>query len=257
MQDLGTLGGPDAWAGLANDQGQAAGISYTSFEANPNNLCQPGIPTMDPFFWDKSTGMVDIGNFGGDCGVPNALNNRSQVAGQSYLKGDLVAHAFLWDSRANPALKDLGTLGGDNSSALWLDDAGEVVGYADLPPSPPGCSGLTCVHHAFLWKNGVMTDLGSIGSDPCSRALSINARGQIVGQTSAVCGAPPTHGFLWEKGGHAVDLNTLVAPGSGLALTQPISINDRGEIAGVGTLASGDAHAFVLIPCGEGTEGCP
>jgi probable HAF family extracellular repeat protein len=139
---------------------------------------------------------------------------------------------------------------------LWLDDAGEVVGYADLPPTPPGCRGLICIHHAFLWKNGVMTDLGSIGSDPCSRATSINARGQIVGLTAAVCGGAATHGFLWEKGGPAIDLNTLVAPSSGLALTEPTSINDRGEIAGVGTLPNGDQHAFVLIPCGEATEAC-
>jgi probable HAF family extracellular repeat protein len=102
----------------------------------------------------------------------------------------------------------------------------------------------------------VMTDLGSIGSDPCSRATSINERGQIVGLTAAVCGGPATHGFLWEKGGPAVDLNSLVAPGSGLALTEPTSINERGEIAGVGTLPNGAMHAFVLIPCGEGTEGC-
>lgn len=256
MQDLGTLGGPDAWAGLANDEGQAAGISYTSFKANPNNPCLPNFPTTNPFFWDQHTGMIDIGSFGGGCGVPNAINNRGQVAGQSYLAGDLVAHAFLWDSRTRSSLMDLGTLGGDNSSALWMNDVGEVVGYADLPPTPAGCSGLTCVHHAFLWKDGVMTDLGSIGSDPCSRATSINARSQIVGLTAAVCGGAGTHGFLWEKGGPAIDLDTLVAPGTGLALTHPISINDRGEISGYGTFPNGDFHAFVLVPCRQHTEDC-
>ena len=258
MQDLGTLGGPDAWPGLVNEQGQTAGISYTSFTTNPDNAgcTPPNFPTVDPFFWDRSTGMLDIGTFGGTCGVPNALNNRGQVAGQSYLAGNLVAHAFLWQKSANPPLKDLGTLGGDNAGALWLNDAGAVVGYADLPPSPPGCTGLTCVHHAFLWKNGVITDLGSIGTDPCSRALSINSRGQIVGLTAAVCGGAATHGFLWEKGGPMIDLNTLVAPGSGLTLNTPTSINDRGEIAGFGTLANGNTHAFVLTPCGKGTEGC-
>jgi hypothetical protein len=47
-----------------------------------------------------------------------------------------------------------------------------------------------------------------------------------------------------------------VAPGSGLALVGPSYINDRGEIAGNGVLANGDTHAFVLIPCGDGDEGC-
>src|SRR5262249_25731679 len=178
MQDLGTLGGPDAWAGLVNERGQVAGISYTSFTPNANNgTCAPNVPGQDPFFWEKDTGMIDIGTFGGTCGITNALNNRGQVAGQSYLTGNLTAHAFLWDKKANPHLVDLGTLGGDNASALWLDDAGDVVGYADLPPNPPDCTGLACQHHAVLWRQDKITDLGSIGTDPCSRATSINSKG--------------------------------------------------------------------------------
>ena len=259
MQDLGTLGGPDAWAGLLNKRGQVAGISYTSSTANANNgTCAPNTPGQDPFFWDKDMGMIDIGSFGGTCGITNALNNRGQVAGQSYLAGNVIAHAFLWEKSGHPQMRDLGTLGGDNASALWVDDAGDVIGYADLPNSP-GCTGLTCQHHSFLWKHGTMTDLGTIGADPCSRALSINSRGQIVGFTAAVCGGNPTHGFLWEDGGPAIDLNTLVSPGSGLSLVEAIYINDRGEIAGNGVLANGDVHAFLLIPCDENHgdgEGC-
>ncbi len=256
MQDLGTLGGPDAFAFFANERGQIAGFSYTSFTANANNgPCSANAPTQDPFLWEKGN-MIDIGTFGGTCGVPNALNNRGQVAGQSYLAGNLIAHAFLWDKADNPPLRDLGTLGGDNAAALWLNDTGGVVGYADLLPNPPGCSGLNCQHHGFLWKHGVMTDLGSVGSDPCSRALSINSSGQIVGASAAVCGGNLTHGFLWQSGGPAIDLNTLVPPGSGLALTEPIYINERGEIAGFGVLSNGDTHAFLLIPCDSGDAGC-
>jgi probable HAF family extracellular repeat protein len=150
MQDLGTLGGPDAWAALVNEKGQVAGISYTSFTANANNgpCTGPNAPAIDPFFWDKDTGMIDIGSFGGTCGITNALNNRGQVVGQSYLTGNLIAHAFRWDKNANPQLLDLGTLGGDNASGMWINDAGDVIGYADVP-NPSGCSGLLCVHHGF------------------------------------------------------------------------------------------------------------
>jgi hypothetical protein len=35
-----------------------------------------------------------------------------------------------------------------------------------------------------------------------------------------------------------------------------LNINDRGEIAGLGSLPNGETHAFLLIPCGEGDEGC-
>lgn len=258
MQDLGTLGGPDAWAAFVNEQGQVAGISLTSFTPNADNgaTCAANVPSQDPFFWEKSTGMVDIGSFGGTCGAPQAMNNRGQVVGGSYLPGNAVVHAFEWDKRELPRMKDLGTLGGDNSVALWIDDAGDVIGYADIP-NPPSCTGAACVHHAFIWNHGAMKDLGSIGTDPCSRAISINAGGKIVGFTAAVCGAFPTHGFLWEDGGPAIDLNTLVS--TDMTLVMPLYINDRGEIAGNGVLPNGDTHAFVLIPCDEGhpgVEGC-
>ena len=56
-----------------------------------------------------------------------------------------------------------------------------------------------------------------------------------------------------------VDLNTLLASGSDLTLTEALFINDAGEIAGNGVLQNGDADAFVLIPCDEnhpGVDGC-
>jgi hypothetical protein len=53
------------------------------------------------------------------------------------------ANQILWQKNGHPQLADLGTLGGDNASALWLNDAEEVIGYADLPPNPSGCTGLS------------------------------------------------------------------------------------------------------------------
>jgi probable HAF family extracellular repeat protein len=179
------------------------------------------------------------------------------MVGQSFLTGNVISRAFLWDRKSTPPLLDLGTLGGDNALALWISDAEAVVGYADVP-NPAGCKWFSCVHHAFFWKDGLMTDLGSIGTDPCSHALSVNSKGQVVGFTAAICGGQPTHGFLWESGGPAVDLNSLVSKAD-MALTTQLSINDRGEIAGNGVLSNGETHAFVLIPCDDdhpGVEGC-
>jgi hypothetical protein len=56
-----------------------------------------------------------------------------------------------------------------------------------------------------------------------------------------------------------VDLNALIAPDSDLYLTSPETINDQGEIAGVGFDVSGNQHAFVLVPCDRNhpdVEGC-
>jgi probable HAF family extracellular repeat protein len=252
MRDLDTLGGPDSAAEVNNIQGEVTGWSYTSFVANPST----GTPTVDPFLWSPADGkMMDLGSLGGTFGAPFWLNNRGQVVGASNLQGDQTFHPFLWDRNE---LADLGTLGGYTGVAIWINDAGEAVGYADLPPNPLGCSGLACIHHGFLWKDGVMTDLGTLGNDPCSRAFSINQDSQIVGAT-APCGGEFTHAFLWENDGPIVDLNALVLHGSGLTVREADFINDLGEIAGRAVLPNGDVHAVLLIPCDEvhpRVEGC-
>ena len=53
----------------------------------------------------------------------------------------------------------------------------------------------------------------------------------------------------------AIDLNTVIPPNSGLQLVRALSINDRGEIAGLGVppgVSPSDivalGHAFLLIP---------
>jgi probable HAF family extracellular repeat protein len=152
MQDLGTLGGPDALAFFVNERGQVAGISYTSSTPNPSNgSCPPNVPTQDPFFWEKGE-MVDIGTLGGTCGQPLAFNNRGQVVGQSDLAGDLTYHPFVWSKTGG--MQDLGTLGGNTGLTNWINDNGDIVGKVDLPgPLTPQD------HHAVLWRHGVMIDL--------------------------------------------------------------------------------------------------
>src|SRR6516225_2964200 len=78
MEDLGTLGGPDAFASFVNERGQVSGQSYTRSVPNPGT----GIPTADPFFWEDGR-MVDVGTLGGTSGFPTAFNNRGEIAGES------------------------------------------------------------------------------------------------------------------------------------------------------------------------------
>jgi probable HAF family extracellular repeat protein len=250
VQDIGTLGGPDAAPGPGCDNqrpGVIVGASYISFTPNTS-----GIPTLDPFLWDNGT-MTDLGNLGGTNSGAQCINNRGQVIGMSTLPGDLVTHAFLWQ---NGRMQDLGTLGGPLSEAWWINDSGGIAGSADLPT--PG------LHDAVIWKHGRIHDLGTVPGDPCSRAYGINSRGQVVGGSSS-CHAF-LHAFVWQEGGPMMDLNALIQPGTGYQLTNAIDINDRGEIlakaAPLGFTPNDDAdlgHLALLIPCDDdhsGMGGC-
>jgi probable HAF family extracellular repeat protein len=247
LQDIGTLGGPDAVPGPGCDNqrsGVVVGVSYTSFTPNDTT----GIPTQDPFLWDNGH-MIDLGNLGGTISFGQCANNRGDVIGQSNLPGDLAAHAFVWHKRK---MKDLGTLGGDISEAIWVNDAGDIAGSADLPT--PG------IHDAVRWRHGHILDLGTVDGDACSRGRAINSSGQIVGGSSDCRNF--LHAFVWEDGGPMLDLNTLIPPGSGLQLTNAININDRGEIlaksvpVGVTPIDDEDlGHVVLLIPC-EAEDDC-
>ena len=250
MRDLGTLGGPDSFPGYGcTNLGHAVAVGLSLTNSIPNSTT--GFPTTDPFLWEQGT-MLDLGTLGGTFGFAQCANNRRQVIGDSNLAGDQKQHAFLWE---RGVLTDLGTLGGDNSDAVAIADTGLVVGGADLPGSE--------THHAFLWKHRVMTDLGSLYADPCSNAIGVNIRGQVVGDANN-CRGVSLHAFLWESGGPMVDLNTLIPPNSSLQLLVAVNINDRGEIVGLGVpqgVSPEDkhthAHVFILIPCAAGdSEGC-
>ena len=250
MQDLGTLGGPDATAILVNDHGQVAGMSYTNFS---KSLGCPGLLTSDPFFWEHGK-MTDIGTLGGTCGVPFAMNNRGQVVGQSFITGDASFHPFLWPGR-DGKIEDLGTLGGSYGAPNAMNETGDVVGYSSTAGDQ--------VEFAFLWSEGAMANLGSLSGDACSTANAINSRGQVVGISATCDYITSRRAFLWENGS-MVDLNTLISPRSGMQLTLAETINDHGEIAVNGTpsgcgIVEQCGHAVLLIPCDEnhlGIEGC-
>jgi probable HAF family extracellular repeat protein len=231
MQDLGTLGGPDAFAQAVNERGQVFGASSAA--------SGPGAGVL----WDHGTLQAIPDTLGGTIVSPFYLNNQGQAIGTATTAGDMFNHPFIW---YRGVMTDLGTFGGDNGSPSWVNDEGEVVGEADFPGDQ--------VHHAFLWKDSKLTDLGTANGAPCSNAFAINSGRQIVGN-STNCHGMVLGATLWENGS-AVDLNTLIPPGSSLHLRDAVDVNDDGEIAGIGDLANGDQHAFLLIPDGDCDSDC-
>ena len=100
-------------------------------------------------------------------------------------------------------ITDLGTLGGSSSSALAINNEGQVVGRSTLPGD--------AVTGAFLWQDGTMTDLGSLGGT-FSTANGINRAGDVVG-ASELPNNTARHAVLFRNG-QVVDLGAL--PQSGL-----------------------------------------
>ena len=114
-------------------------------------------------------------------------------------------------------ITDLGTLGGNLSVAYHINDKAQVVGEARLANG---------IQHAYVWQNGVMTDLGTL-SNFTSQSLAqwINNSGQIVG--SSLQSSTTSHAFVWQNS-VMTDLGALQSfPNSSAT-----SISDAGLIAG-------------------------
>jgi|SRR5579884_886960 len=253
--DLGTLGGSDTYAEFVNERGQVSGSSYTNNTPNPVT----GLPTLDPFLWQNGK-MRDLGTLGGTFSVTNAMNNRGEVVGQSNLAGDLVTHPFVWDGSK---LIDIGTAGGDMGFAWAINDAGEVVGWSFT-------AGDAQVQ-GFIWKDGARTDLPPLPGACGSQAEAIDSGGRVLGQ-SAGCSFGGPDVVIWDRRDRLVDLNSLIAAdsplhlsfaGGPLSVTGPLDINDRGDVAGIGSPAGVSpvdaqsfGHAFLLIPCERDQKQC-
>jgi probable HAF family extracellular repeat protein len=111
-----------------------------------------------------------------------------------------------------------------------INNEGQVVGYCESN------SGTGQFSHAFLYANGGMTDLGTLGGAG-SDALGINNLGQAVGWAQTTSGA--SHAFLWT-GGTMTDIGSL--PGA----TEMVAtaINNSGQICGY-AIVGGHVHAFL------------
>jgi probable HAF family extracellular repeat protein len=137
----------------------------------------------------------------------------------------------------------LGTLGGKNSSINWngINDPGEAVGMSETSvPDPNGedvCgfgTHLTCL--PFLWKNGLMSALPTVGGNN-GQASAINNSGQTVGYAEngivdSTCPPDITNNridlpVLWDKG-KAQTLPTVGSDPDGVAF----GINNQGQAVG-------------------------
>jgi probable HAF family extracellular repeat protein len=264
--DLGTFGGPSSWLAttnqvtspgainqVLNNQGVLVGWGDTS-KSDPyapncfNNPFDCFLPLA--FQWQKGV-LTDLGVLpGGDASNAFWISDNGLIAGNSTKGvGDPLVpiqetRAVLW--KDGTAI-DLGTLGGNESGALSVNKRGQVVGFAtNTIPEPFPFSLFGTQSRAFLWRDGAMQDLGTLGSGNDSEAEFVNERGQVAGWSfinttiNPSTGLPTFEPFLWEHG-TMLDLGTL-----GGTMGFPYGLNNRGQVIGISNL-TGDltGHPFI------------
>jgi probable HAF family extracellular repeat protein len=173
MQELPPLPGDSTSAATAiNDRGQVVGISGAC------GIAVGGVSAAHAVIWENGV-PTDIGNLGGTTwNTPTAINNQGTVVGFSLpgsQNGTRNYEAFIWTR--GTSLHSLGKLPGDiRSAAFGVNDKNQVVGL-----SRGGPYGL----RAFIWTNGVLTDLNDLtfpGSPYLLYANDINDSGELVGE---------------------------------------------------------------------------
>jgi len=215
-----------------------------------------GYPEFAAVLWKD--GISTLGTLGGNQSAANAINDRGQVVGaalnaipdplandfaQNYLfvPAATQVRAFLWTEAAG--MQDLGTLGGPDSTAAFVNQHGQIAGqsYTNAIVNPATSSP---TQDPFFWDNGEMVDVGTLGGTR-GTSLGLNNRGQVVGKSN-VAGDQTQHAFLWDKQGGLKDLGTLNAYSYS---SEANWINDASEIVGdsVAVTASGvfSSRAFL------------
>ena len=156
----------------------------------------------------------------------------------SFFLFGLISGATALPPPVTYSVTDLGVLpGGEQSAALGLNSRGEVVGWseaggetADLYTTTKGVV-KGRARHAFLWKNGVMHDLGVLPGYDSSTAVAINTEGSILGNVFNIysrSSADFSHSQLKPSTAalFAQDKITLLDPRG----TDAVGINDQGQI---------------------------
>jgi uncharacterized membrane protein len=194
--------------------------------------------------------------------------------------GDTCGNLLLRRGRFTPLSAPRGAASDPRATTYSdVNDRREIVGGYYEAGSRPDAQGFYPLdaHHAVLRdKQGRTTEIDVPGAQ-ITLANALNDRAHVVGQyidggaepnEEGILPAGTVHGFLWRRG----RITTVDVPGA--ALTQPLGINDDGDIVGAyleagpnpdpyAYFADGRLRGFVLrdgrftpvdFPGGQGTK---
>ncbi len=206
MTDLGTLTGfPNSNAVAINNAGQVIGNAISADgNSGTNVIWQGGAVSEIP-------------------GLPNGasvlgISDAGQIVGVGFTPpgpdGTYCEQAFVWQDNVTAFLGSLreASLSWPISSALGIDNKGQVVG-SSMTSQPIVNS--VAQSDGFVWQNGVMTDLGTLGGQD-SIAYAINDNGWIVGGSGTADGSGDA--CLWVPAPEPGSLVALLAGVFGLVV---------------------------------------
>jgi len=248
VSDLGTLPGANLSSGATWVSGNATIVGFSA-----NGLIDSlGIPEMRAVIWTQDDKIVNLGTLpGGQQSFAAIVNDRKQVSGWStngipdpfsMVGLGYQSRGFLWQ---NGAIRDMGTLGGPDALPEAMNERGQIVGTSYTSSIPNPDSGIPTID-PFLWQNGAMVDIGTLGGT-FGVANFINSGGKVVG-TSNLAGDQTNHAFLWDRGS-LKDLGTLGGDNA-----QALWINDAGDVVGVSDITGSQTHDAFLWKKGVMTD---
>jgi probable HAF family extracellular repeat protein len=241
LQDLGTLGGPNAVADSPNRKDEVPIISEVpDIDPYVENFCMffTNHRCIGAVWQDGS--LTPLPTLGGNNAEAFAINDQGVVAGfsETRVKDTTCASAMpsqvfryeavVWSPEGE--IHRMRPLVGDTVAYAWaINNSGQVVGASGLcsntsiPPAPSG-------PHAVLWeRDGTPIDLGGLSGPLYNVAASINEKGEVVGGSLAADGT--IHAFLWTRTTGMIDLGAY--PGAAVTVAPCCNTNNNnGPIVG-------------------------
>jgi probable HAF family extracellular repeat protein len=166
---------------------------------------------------------VDAGS-GVRLSQPSGINPQGQVTGEG-VNAAGYQRAILW---SNGVTTNLGTLGGNFSTAHDINGSTEVVGISTMSNGK---------YQAFIWRNGKMSNLGVPGV--LATANGINGDHVVVGQRET---STAFKAFIWRAG------VTSDLPSLGGKYSSANAINATGRIVGESRTGTSGPFATLWIP---------
>ncbi len=246
---LGGLAGfASAGALDVNNAGVATGYALIS---GGNEAVQGGFPVVSnarrqtAVVWHGgiatalSTGFGAIANSTG-----SAINESGAIAGNARLANN-SQRGVLWNPDGSLTILALGQ-DQFRSRARAINDAGSVAGQVFLFDG-------RILGAVWSGANQFLLNPTGVGYDQ-STTRGINSFGTVVGFANDSSGNLDTSGQIWNLTGNgyvATALDSLVINLNGWQTQAAQSINDRGQIVGVGLDPNGIVRAYLLTPVPE------